>query len=238
MAELVTDCPRCGSKRITFDVLSELYFKTQYNWQRWYEAFSVCRNCKRSTVFVLSQNVNSDYNLVHKSGLLRVSGSLNSYVDVEGFISMKDRATIPTPKHVPQDIDDAFTEGAKCQAIECFNASATMFRLCIDLATRGMLPEQDCDGLNARIRRSLGLRLAWLLNTARLPDSLRELSTSVKEDGDDGAHQGSISKADAEDLLDFTVALLERLYTEPQRLKLAKERRDARRLDANSTPGD
>jgi hypothetical protein len=38
-----------------------------------------------------------------------------------------------------------------------------------------------------------------------------------------------LNKADAEDLLDFTVALLERLYTEPERLKLAKARREERR---------
>ena len=55
MAELVSNCPRCGSTRMTFDVLSTLPTTTQYNWQRWYEAFSICRNCHRSTVFVIAQ---------------------------------------------------------------------------------------------------------------------------------------------------------------------------------------
>lgn len=92
-----------------------------------------------------------------------------------------------------------------------------------------MLPDQDDDGLNRTIRRSLGLRLAWLLDHGHLPEALRELSAAVKEDGNDGAHAGTLNKVDAEDLLDFTVALLERMYTEPARLRLAKQRREERR---------
>ncbi len=62
-----------------------------------------------------------------------------------------------------------------------------------------------------------------------LPEVLKDLSSAIKEDGNDGAHQGTLKKVDAEDVMDFTVALLERLYTEPERLRLAKERRENRR---------
>jgi Domain of unknown function (DUF4145) len=62
-----------------------------------------------------------------------------------------------------------------------------------------------------------------------LPPELRDLAACVREDGNDGAHQGTLTKADAEDLLDFTTELLERIYTEPRRLKIAQARRDARR---------
>jgi hypothetical protein len=104
-----------------------------------------------------------------------------------------------------------------------------MFRLCVDKATRAMLPKEDLHGLNAKIRRNLGLRLPWLLDNHVLPEALRDLSTCIKDDGNDGAHDGSLSKEDAEDVLDFTFALLERLYTEPARLRTANERRIARR---------
>jgi hypothetical protein len=58
---------------------------------------------------------------------------------------------------------------------------------------------------------------------------VREISTCIREDGNDGAHQGTLTKEDAEDLLDFTTALLERLFTEPRRLEIAQERRKERR---------
>jgi hypothetical protein len=40
---------------------------------------------------------------------------------------------------------------------------------------------------------------------------------------------GYLTKDDAEDLLDFTTALLERLITEPKKLELAEARRQTRR---------
>ncbi len=92
-----------------------------------------------------------------------------------------------------------------------------------------MLPEEETAGLNAKTRRDLGLRLPWLFDSGILPNDLRELSTSIREDANDGAHAGTLKKEDAEDLLDFSGALLERLYIEPEKLRLAGKRREARR---------
>ena len=122
-----------------------------------------------------------------------------------------------------------FHEGVTCIAVGCYNAAGTMFRLCVDLTTKSMLPPKDTPGLNTKTRCDLGLRLPWLFENGRLSEPLKDLSSCIKEDGNDGAHAGNLSEADASDLLDFSVALLERIYTEPERLQLAKERRDARR---------
>ena len=229
MAELVANCPRCGSRHITFDVTAAKVFRIEYGWQHWYEAFGICRHCSRTTTFVLSESANGDHDYVHKTGLLKVEGSLNNFVDIKGHISLKDSASVAPPEFLPKEIEAVFQEGATCLAVGCYNAAGTMFRLCVDLATRSMLPSEEAPGLNAKTRRDLGLRLPWLFETGRLPDSLKDLSSCIKEDGNDGAHAGNLTEADADDLLDFTSALLERIYTEPERLRLAKERRDARR---------
>ncbi len=229
MSELVSDCPRCGSKQITFDLTQEHFFYIEYQWQYWFEAFCICRHCKRATIFVLSQNTDANHETVHKQGLLKLGTSVNNFMNIDGFISIKDTVTIQPPEHLSEDIEAAFKEGAACISIECYNAAGTMFRLCIDLATQPKLPKENVDGLNARIRRNLGLRLPWLFDHDLLPSSLRELSSCVKEGGDDGAHVGDLTKNDAENLIDFTIAILERLYTEPERLRMAKERRDSRR---------
>ncbi len=97
------------------------------------------------------------------------------------------------------------------------------------LVTKQLLPTQDVEGLNQRIRRNLGLRLPWLFDNHILPKNLRELSVCVREDGNDDAHAGTLGKEDAEDLLDFTYILLERIYTEPERIRLAAKRRVSRR---------
>ena len=229
MAVLVADCPRCDATSITFDVTQELRIGKLHGWQYWFEAFCVCRNCSRSTTFVLSQNVDSDKKPVHELGLLGITISLNRYMNIVNYISIGDMAARNPPEHLPPNIEASFNEAAKCLVIGCHNAAGVMFRLCVDHATRPKLPKDETDGLNAKTRRDLGLRLPWLFDNGILPEGLRELSSCIREDANDGAHAGTLKKEDAEDLLDFTMALLERLYTEPERLKLAKKRREDRR---------
>jgi hypothetical protein len=231
MSELVANCPRCGSVKMTFNLKAEHYIGIKYNWQLWYEAFCICRHCNKSTVFVLSLNRIEIKDEIARNGLIRLSESVNNCMSIEGFINLKHAVTSEPPEFLPEPIAEAFREGATCIAVECFNAAATMFRLCLDLATRPLLPETDTDenGLNSKIRRDLGLRLPWLFKNKLLPSDLQELSVCVKEDGNDGAHAGTLKKEDAEDLLEFTHAFLDRLYSESERLRLAKERRISRR---------
>jgi Domain of unknown function (DUF4145) len=89
--------------------------------------------------------------------------------------------------------------------------------------------ESIAGGPNAKIRRDLGLRLPWLFANGKVPAELHDLSIVIKDNGNDGAHKGTLTKAEAGDLLDFTMALLGRLFTEPKKLELARERQQQRR---------
>ncbi len=229
MSELVANCPRCKANEITFDLISSISIRIEYDWQRWYEAFCICRACNKSTVFILSQINYEDSELLRQTALVKLDRAVNQKMNVNGYISLKDSAIDEPPQYLPPNIEAVFREGATCMACGCFNAAATMFRLCIDLSTKDMLPEGDVNGLNQTIRRSLGLRLPWLIDNGSIPEALRELSACIKDDGNDGAHEGNLSEVDAADILDFTFVLLERLYTEPKRIKLASARRQARR---------
>lgn len=229
MAELVANCPRCGANKITFGLVHAIIVGRYYDWQNEYEAFCVCRACRKSTVFVLKDSVDADHRELQKVGLTKVDGAVNPLVTIEGFISLKDRVAGTPPEYVPASISKIFREGATCFAVGCNNAAAAMFRLCVDLVTKAFLPEADVEGLNARVRRDLGLRLPWLFDQGHLPEALRDLSGCIKDNGNDGAHDGNITKEDAADILDFTTILLERIYTEPERIRLAQERRVRRR---------
>jgi uncharacterized protein DUF4145 len=227
MAELVANCPRCGAQSITMNVTAVNFLrKDTLSGELHYEAFGVCRNCFRGTTFVI-------YGGPDKAEAIQ-GRTLNQDFKVRGYINLKDQATVAPPEHVPSNIANVFREGATCLAVECWNAAGTMFRLCVDLTTQPMLPAADVEGLNARTRRDLGLRLPWLFENGKLPADLRKLSTAIREDGNDGAHQGTLTKEDAEDLLDFTRELLERIYTEPKQLELAEQRRQQRRAPKGS----
>lgn len=234
MALLVANCPRCGVRAITFDVKGQTWRYQKHDWQDWFEVFAVCRHCQRATIFLVGVGDFKSKDVFKRSAdaLVRFEGALNDHFRIEKYISLYDEATASPPKHLPKNIEDAFNEGARCLAAQCPNGGATMFRLCVALATDPLLPKAEDAGKpqpNAKQRRDLGLRLAWLLDNGILPEALRELSKCVREDGNDGAHVGNLSMAEAHDLLDFATRLLERLITEPKELELAAKRREERR---------
>jgi hypothetical protein len=236
MSLLVHDCPRCGASKITFDVGAQVYRSTQYDWQNSYELFCVCRSCHSPTIFVVSIKAEAfevrDTFYKDDRALVNYKGGLNEFFDVKGFINLSDNRAQDPPEYLPKEIESIFEEGAACLVIRCHNAAATMFRLCVDLATQPLLPD-PADSTkpqpNNKQRRDLGLRLAWLFDNNILSPDLRELAKCIREDANDGAHVGNLTKQEAEDLLDFTTTLLERLITQPEKLKLAQKRREARR---------
>lgn len=233
MAEMIADCRRCGAGRTTFDVYHSQRVGVDHRHRNRIEAYCTCRHCRGGTIFlIVATQGGYPYDEIYTGGIHNQGGNVNHLVEVDRHISLRDNSGIEPPEHLPKDIDAAFKEGAACAAIACYNAAGAMYRLCVDHATWGLLPPDGAAAPNNKIKRSLGLRLQWLFENGHLPAALQELSEAIKEDGNDGAHEGTLRKAEAEDLQDFTVALLERLYTEPERLRLAKERRDARRTGA------
>lgn len=230
MAEYLDDCPRCGAHRITFDAKSESRLA-----HRLYEVFCVCRACKKATIFILeAESAPASQRISNAGGPSGFTATtLNDQVISLGHVSEADFGAETPPEHLPDLLNAVFIEGARCLAIKCHNAAGTMFRLCVDIATQALLPTaEEPDGPSHKQRRDLGLRLPWLFANGRLPPELHDLATCVKDDGNDGAHKGTLTADEAQDLLDFTFALLERLYTSPAKTKLAAERRVARRAAA------
>ena len=120
---------------------------------------------------------------------------------------------MPPPEFLPETINKVFKEGASCLSISCWNAAGTMFRQCLDIATKSLIPEDGVENLKSSQRNNLGPRIKWLIEEKRIPKELEELATCIRQDGNDGAHDGTLGETDAMDLLDFTVHLLECLYT-------------------------
>ena len=229
MAELVSNCPRCNVSKTTFDVLaSNSIGAGPAGWNKRFETFCICRNCYQGTVFRL-QLTEYDARSVFVDECSSFKGSITLFFENLGPVTVKDLAAVMPPEYLPQNIESAFREGATCLAVKCFNAAGAMFRLCVDYATQDLLPDVGHEpSPNFKQRRDLGLRLQWLFDNEKLPNELHDLAHCIKEDGNDGAHRGTLSSADAEDLLDFTTHLLERRYTLPKRIEEAAARRASR----------
>lgn len=230
--EIVFDCPRCGTQQVTLDVEGSNLVGLEHGWRVVAEVYAICRACKKSCILVCESRETTFKDAQMPFGELAslrlIGGSLTRHMRVRNYISIKDREPRQAPDHLPQAIDAAFREGATCLGAGCVNAAGTMFRLCVDMAVSDILKGVSGEQPDPRTKRNLGLLIPWLFEKGYLPEELHDLSTCIKDDGNDGAHRGNLSEQDADDLFDFTVVLLEGLYTRKERIRLARIRRDER----------
>lgn len=219
MAMLILDCPRCGERKMTHDFKSWTAYMEQGHRC---ELFLQCRHCNRSFVVLAAEGqgpgtVQSAFN---------ESGTLNGKLKIETVIRPRG-SLAAAPEHTPPEICNIFNEGAECLSIGCWNAAGSMFRKIVDEVSKAALPVEGEPDRHTRF--NLKARLAWLFQHNLLPREVEGLADCIREDANDAVHNAPIGKAEADDLLDFTTELLERVYTLPGRLRVAEERRKARR---------
>ena len=227
MPTIVENCPRCKANDHTFDIVGGNPVVTPED--IFIEAFSICRACNQSVVFLIK----SIYGGASLDALMAARGNLNSennqyYVD--GYINISHTSPFPPPEHLPDEVNKVFIEATRCHAIGCWNAAGAMFRSTIDVATKELLIRNEH---TQEIKYFLAKRLAWLFEKGYIPMDLKELSNCIREDGNHAVHEVSLTKIDAEDLLEFTTELLERIYTQPKKLQSRIESRNIRRNKGN-----
>ncbi|MDA4962650.1 DUF4145 domain-containing protein [Acinetobacter baumannii] len=240
----VFDCPVCNVKHTTFDVKGWGNPVKGPNEELLFQLFSVCRACKMATC--ITATVNEAYVKSFSLNLGMRSNEENPVIPImQKILTEQERdlrmffsqfrfiPVIPSkalaPEHLPPDLEKIFNEASKCLAIGCFNASAAMFRLCLDIITKHIVKENESLQPTRDDKKSIHNRLTWIFNNKILNAGLEELSRCIKDDGNDGAHDGNIGKEEADDLFDFTYELLEQVYTQPERIRLATTRRLERR---------
>lgn len=119
--------------------------------------------------------------------------------------------------------------------MDCFVASGSMFRLCLDLVTKNLLEkcleenQTSEQQPNKEQRNKLANRIDFLIDQDKIPKRLQELAHCIRHDGNDSAHDGNTGEEEALDCLDFTEALLTEIYTLTAQINEANKRRLERR---------
>lgn len=243
MSTFVFDCPACSVLKCTFDIFSYNSDSYKSTWS----LFSVCRACNNSMVIngTIPNKLRvslTGMNSPTEKALSTIKIFVEKYLNEEGFhvsdlfekivYSPVLPNTEHPPEYLPAEVESIFKEAAKCFSIGCYNAAGAMFRLCLDMTTKHLVSQNSHLNPSANDNKTIHNRLTWIFKNKIIADDLEELSRCIKDDGNDAAHDGTIGKVEASDLLDFTYELLERVYTQPERVKLAKVRRTERRASS------
>ncbi len=100
---------------LTFEVEAQLLAGAKYNWKNFYEVFSACRRCLKSTTFLVSlRKYDHNGNFNEPDALVKCPVALNTFFEVERFISLRDNVKEKSPEHVSGEIERVFNEGAAC----------------------------------------------------------------------------------------------------------------------------
>ena len=246
---ILADCPRCGAKSTTFDVnnankcsfhkysnsidVFEDYI-SPYDYASRYELLTVCRNCQHEITFVVSEPFDYEHDaVIPREPPMNMTGSLEGVFDIEGILRLSDNLAIAPPEFMPRDIERTFREGIECLSINCWNAAGTMFRKCLDLTAKDKLEKKVLEQLEKDRKNTLYHKISELFNNKVLSSDLKKIATYIRLDGNDGAHGLMLTRYDAMILLDSTVLLLGRIYTEPERIRQIDERRAERKKNPN-----
>ena len=251
---LIYKCNFCNSNNIRLDVFkTTLHSYRSYGNQRFYwQAFCTCSNCKNGMVFKLEANLDkirddlslnyTDKETFHtKNDLCKFEKTnINDHVRINGIILAPIKQQHICPLYVPEQIKNIFDEATKCLSINCFIASGSMFRLCLDLVTKDLLEKWLEENTisevqpNKEQRNKLANRIDFLINQDKIPKRLKELAHCIRHDGNDSAHDGNTGEDEALDCLDFTEALLKEVYTFPAQINEAEKRRFERRAKSSN----
>lgn len=222
MAMITLDCARCGAQRMTHDVVGFSQYRDEVGAFR-YEYAVTCRTCKKAAIWEITPG-NSD-----PLELLKSNSPLDPWVNVVGLIRPTPEST-PAPEHTPADLKLIFDEGAECISIGAWNAASAMFRKILDQISKDKMNNApNGPPADKRTRFNLKPRLEWLFANNLLPRDVEALADCIREDANDAVHNAPLGEDDALDIQDFTVEMLEALFTLPGRLREAEARRATRR---------
>ncbi|WP_310620861.1 DUF4145 domain-containing protein [Flexibacterium corallicola] len=229
MSEFVSDCSWCNAKKVTFAVNAIIPDRDRAgDFFRYAKVTGVCRNCGEVSLFRFGTRKPT----LRSNSFAELHSKFSRYFnDIHEQIRPPAWGQVSCPEHLPNDLETIFTEAARCQAESCYNAAGAMCRLCLDVATKKILPNAPAGdgGPNQKARKNLADRINWLFEKGDLSKRLKRLADHIRFEGNDGVHDGTLGKSEVEDLMDFTVLVLKDLFTEPQRIALAEERREQRR---------
>ncbi len=239
MTYIFGSCPRCGDEDTTFNVIGcndISYINTFKRWQdieiftspeercSTYELSAICKKCSKTTILIVSEPFDYEkFEPIIREIPTKIKGSISDLFEINGHVLSRHNTMYPPPIHIPKDIKFLFEEGAACLSNECWNAAGTMFRACLDLTAKNKLAEKYH-------KKTLFEKIDCLFEKKVLSEKLRELATCIKDDGNDGAHDGTLTKGKAMDLLDFIVLFLESVYTNPNKLENAIKRHADRKI--------
>jgi hypothetical protein len=227
MAVLVTDCPHCGAKQMTFKIFGVVPVTAERaRAQSGLCTASIAASCEKcgdpiSAVVISAQAKDSYPNFPHRAmKLLSEAGTPRDFnFDVMDTWPKVEGPSVP--EHLPAAVERPFMQGEKNYVMEgCEDASALMYRSALEQAMKHLQP--DAKG-------PLAKRIDLAVEGGLLPKSIGEWAHEVRIVGNESAHDlEGVSRDDLKAARGFVDATLRYLFSLPKMVADRREKRQDR----------
>lgn len=234
MTLYVGECRRCGAQRMAFEVYGmcvavdcreEGSLRDDTIYTRIIELACQCRECNRTTVFLLQAQTSAKHELPKTRFDANENPLKFGYAEFRAFPTS---VAGPTPAATPQPAANFYHQGITALGHGLNDAAGCMFRKCLEAATRSdeltrMIPEGEREEYG---RKWLKARLTKLKEIHAIPPALADLVDVIKDEGDAAVHENQLyDKASAEALQGFTETFLEQMFTLPAQIKKVRAKK-------------
>ena len=213
MAVFAINCPHCGVKKSTFEMTSLVVHPLD---SAWWSLFANCTACYMPVAArIRTANGLKGQNPAGHPGDLTGYGSPWVLADVYPA-----PVQIEIPANIPHPVAKAFKQAAESRKGKHFDAAAAMYRKSMELALKALSPDIEAWKIEKRIDKMAAEGL--------ITKELQEWAHELRLDGNDVLHEDEATAEMVDQMHSFCKFLLTYLYTLPEQVKAARERRAAK----------
>lgn len=217
MSVLVMTCPHCAAENMTFNVRADTSHKSEGGVTR--SALALCAKCDKPVCITASWDARhgrprNDWHLHSEEG------NLLDLAHLTVRAIWPEPPLIDAPAHLPERVLRAYLDAARARRVQLWNPACSAYRRCMELALKEFAPDVEAWKIEKRIDK--------LAAEHRITRDIKEWAHELRLDGNEAVHGDEDATQEITDQMHhLTYFLLTYLYTLPQQVVNARERRDA-----------
>ena len=228
MPTVTLDCPYCLTNNTCFEVtrFKKVITNSQKPVGTTHEAIGECRHC-RSVSAIFFRVIPLGLKKIRKNTCSYINNleiKINYFEAEEYYVKemlligqQPEPSKASCPEHCPDNVKAAFLEAEKARIAGLFGAAASFYRKTIDRAVTPLV--EELDKYNDRLM--LGQKLELIKVNNLLPKIMTDWIKVVSLNGNFSLHDDDKDYTTADEILpsmEFTITLLEYLYTLPKKV--------------------
>lgn len=199
MGTLTRDCPRCLSKRTTFNAFADFTVPHRSAGEAMMLVAFTCGSCHGGYF--------AEFSFSSGERPANFKGNLHLATHMKLIDEYPIQESIECPKYVPENVEKFYMQSANSLAAKLYDASSMMSRKVLEVAVKALNPSGS---------GKLYHRIEQLYSAGAITEDLKDWAHIIRDDGNEAAHEEEpVAEEHAKELLSFCEIFLMYTFTMP-----------------------